>query len=140
MIDRLLIEEHMEERICVSATNLRTGIDLVLIEDMLDLIEDPVGIVLTEREWALIAPHTDRLSRLAGRFAGKEAVLKALGRGIEVIDMVDIEILNDPYGKPSVFLRGGALRRWREVRGNQLEVSITHHKDYAVAMVVATHW
>ena len=123
-------------KVCLSATKIRTGIDFVYTEDLRDL-DSPVDIVLTEAEWQYIANLPDRLQRIAGRFACKEAILKVLGHGIDEIELVDIEILNDSFGKPIVYLQNSALHYWRQIGFSELDVSISHHKDYAVGMAVA---
>lgn len=125
------------DKICIPATQLRTGIDIVHNDDMRDFADAPIGIVLTEREWQDMAEFPDRLQRLAGRFACKEAILKVLGRGLDEIELADIEILNDSFGKPIVCLQGSALHYWRRIEFSELEVSISHHKDYAVGIAVA---
>ena len=127
----------IKEKICVSNLQIRTGIDLVASSDMEDIVNEPVGVLLTENEWINMANFPDRLQRLAGKFAGKEAIMKVLGYGIESIELVDIEILHDTFGKPIVFLQGSALSYWRQSGLTQLEISISHHKDYAVGIAVA---
>jgi holo-[acyl-carrier protein] synthase len=78
-----------------------------------------------------------RAQSLAGRFAAKEATSKALGVGIRRLSWRDIEILPDRRGKPHVFLHGKAaeVARWQEL--HHFEVSITHSRSDAVAMVTA---
>lgn len=125
------------EKICLSATQIKTGIDFVYTEDLQEFVDSPIGIVLTKAEWQNIAELPDRLQRIAGRFAAKEAILKVLGHGIDEVELVDIEILNDSFGKPIVYLQNSALHYWRQIGFSQLDVSITHHKDYAVGMAVA---
>ena len=129
--------EEMKTKILVSAPYLRTGIDIVHRDDMRELVDAPIGILLTEHEWTDIANLPNRLPRLAGKFACKEAIMKVLGQGIDRIELVDIEILHDRVGKPIVFLQGSALRCWRQIGFSQLEVSISHHRDYAVGIAVA---
>ncbi len=73
----------------------------------------------------------------AGRFAAKEAVLKALGTGLRGgIGWTDIEIVNDALGKPLVTLCGKAMEIAQEKGMRQLEVSIAHCKTYASAVAV----
>ena len=48
-----------------------------------------------------------------------------------------LQILNDRFGKPIVFLQDSALHYWRQIEFSELEVSISHHKDYAVGIAVA---
>lgn len=92
---------------------------------------------LHQTEWHNIGQRSDRLQRIAGRFACKEAIMKVLGHGIDEIELIDIEILNDQFGKPIVYLQNSALHYWFQTGFSELDVSITHHKDYAVGIAVA---
>ncbi len=91
-----------------------------------------------ERDYCLarFAPHR----HLAGRFAVKEACLKALGHGLgsNGIDRVlsDIEVVSSPSGPPQLVLHGWAAALDRKKHIVQRTVSISHSGDYAVAMVV----
>ena len=76
-------------------------------------------------------------ARLAGNFAVKEAVAKALGTGFRSFWPGDIEVLRDHMGKPFVRLMGGALKRAGELGIGQIHVSITNTKEYAAAFAVA---
>ena len=76
------------------------------------------------------------VSRLAGSFAVKEAVAKALGTGFRTFMPIDIEVLRNELGKPEVCLYGGAKRRFEELGMERLEVSITNTADYAIAFAV----
>ena len=78
-----------------------------------------------------------RAERLAGRFAAKEAVSKALGTGIRRLSWRDIEILPNRRGRPTVYLYGRAAQRAREMGTRWLSVSITHTDELAVAFVIA---
>lgn len=66
----------------------------------------------------------------AGRFAAKEAVVKALGTGFRGIDWKDIEILNDSLGKPFVRLADDIRERFNSP---SLLISISHSKNTACA-------
>lgn len=73
----------------------------------------------------------------AARFAAKEAFLKALGTGwAQGISFIQVDVFNDEYGKPEIRLTGKAEEYIKEKGINNIYVSITHLKDYAVAMVV----
>ena len=78
-----------------------------------------------------------RISRLAGDFAVKEAVAKALGTGFRTFMPVDIEVLRDTVGKPYVVLYREAGKLSREMGIERIHVSITNEKEYALAYVVA---
>ncbi|MCX7788336.1 MAG: holo-ACP synthase [Spirochaetes bacterium] len=73
---------------------------------------------------------------LAARFAAKEAFGKALGTGLYGIQLRDINVVNDPHGKPELLLEGKALEIFRKLGGKKVHVSLTHEEDYAIAMVV----
>lgn len=78
-----------------------------------------------------------RASVLAGSFAVKEAVAKALGTGFRGFWLNDIEVLRDELGKPYVKLSGGARERAKEIGADRIHVSITDTKVYAQAIAVA---
>ena len=75
---------------------------------------------------------------LAGRFAAKEAVLKVLGTGWRGgIAWTDIEVANDPLGRPEVHL-GGQCRKLADEMGiEKILISITHTDSQAVASAIA---
>lgn len=78
-----------------------------------------------------------RVPELAVRFAGKEAIAKALGTGIHGLAWRDMEILPDPLGKPTVTLHHRALARARSIGLTVFEISLSHAREFAVAVVVA---
>jgi holo-[acyl-carrier protein] synthase len=77
-----------------------------------------------------------RINELAARFAGKEAVMKALGTGARGLGWREIEILPNRRGKPLVYLHGGAAARAESLALVQIDISLTHLKDLAMAFVV----
>ncbi|MBI4318718.1 MAG: holo-ACP synthase [Chloroflexi bacterium] len=79
-----------------------------------------------------------RMPELAVRFAGKEAVSKALGTGMRGVAWREIEILSDPRGKPIVHLHNRAKMRAEEISLNTFAISLSHTDDLAIAFVVAT--
>jgi len=75
---------------------------------------------------------------LAGRFAAKEAVMKALGTGWrEGVEFRGIEILNEPSGKPYVVLHGTTDEKAESLGVAAWHVTITHTEDLAIASAVA---
>jgi holo-[acyl-carrier protein] synthase len=99
-----------------------------------------VSRVLTAGEQMLVSERKNRAAEfVAGRFAAKEAVVKALGTGIgATVGLHDIEVLPDPSGKPVVNLSPGALERLGYGSDDlKLHLSITHTRDYAAAYAVA---
>ena len=73
---------------------------------------------------------------LAARFAGKEAVVKALGKQSKGIGWREIEILSEPSGKPLVHLHGKAQNQANSLGLSKLAISLSHSREYAVAFVV----
>ena len=72
---------------------------------------------------------------VAGRFAAKEAAMKALGLGWRGLAFRDIEVGRDARGKPRLSFHGKALDRARALHVRSSEVSITHGRDIAAAVV-----
>jgi holo-[acyl-carrier protein] synthase len=78
-----------------------------------------------------------RPARLAGRFAVKEAVAKALGTGIGEFNWTDIEVVCDGLGKPELVLHNRA-RDTASAQGLvQWSISISHTETHAVGLAVA---
>ncbi|MEG6520461.1 holo-ACP synthase [Desulfotomaculum sp. 1211_IL3151] len=78
-----------------------------------------------------------KIHSLAGRFAAKEAIMKALGTGLREMRWTNIEILPNYLGKPEVKFSGPALEI-AEKRGiHRVLVSISHDRGRAVAFAVA---
>lgn len=88
--------------------------------------------VYTDIEWQQCGRS---FPSLAGRFAAKEAVMKALGVG--GMAFRDIEIVRTPSGKPEVRLSGRMQRRAERLGVTRITVSISHSRDNAVAMALA---
>ncbi|WP_218104046.1 holo-ACP synthase [Thermogemmatispora onikobensis] len=76
-------------------------------------------------------------ARLAGRFAAKEAISKALGTGLRGVAWHEMEILQLRSGRPSVRLYGRARRRAEELGLSALDVSIADLQGLAIAVAVA---
>ena len=92
--------------------------------------------VLSEEERAIIPSHeTRKIEFLAGRFAAKEAVSKALGTGIggQGVAMTDMKILKKENGAPYVRLSGQALEVYEKAGGRSISISISHDEGMAVA-------
>ena len=87
--------------------------------------------VLTKGEAAYVR---ERPETFAGRWAAKEAVSKVLGLGVRGVGWRDIEIARLPTGQPSVRLHGRARSRAEQLGMTRVAVSISHERDYAVAI------
>ncbi len=78
----------------------------------------------------------ERAPNLAGRFAAKEATMKALGTGVRGVGWREIEVIRHPSGAPSITLYGRAEMRAQRLGVQEISLSISHSRDYAVAFVV----
>jgi holo-[acyl-carrier protein] synthase len=79
----------------------------------------------------------NQYEHFAGRFAAKEAALKALGTGWQGgIRWTDVEVSVDEMGKPQLAFHGKALQLFGEGGAKRALLSITHSSEHAVAVVV----
>lgn len=119
-------------------TIIRTGIDLIEIsrlEEMEPAIRQRfLKRVFTPLELDLFG---DSPAGLAGRFAAKEAVAKALGTGIGPVSWQEIEIQRGVEGEPVLVLNGKALEIARELGLQSWSISITHNRTTAAAVAMA---
>ncbi len=117
---------------------MRTGLDLIEI-DRLEQLDPSIRRRFLVRVFtpAELAQAGDSNPSLAGRFAAKEAVAKALGTGIGVVHWQDIEILTLASGEPQVHLHGAARLLASDLKLTEWSLSITHTRNLAAAFVVA---
>lgn len=117
---------------------ISTGVDIIEIHRLQRAVERWghrfLAHVYTPTE---VAFCRGRVAELAVRFAGKEAISKALGTGIAGISWREMEILPDGRGKPLVFLHGRAAQRAQEMGLVEFAISLSHSNDHAIAFVVA---
>jgi phosphopantetheine--protein transferase-like protein len=73
---------------------------------------------------------------LAGKFAAKEAFLKALGKGLFEIPFLEIEVLKEERGKPFICLHGKAKQMVQEINLKNIHLSISHDGGIAMALVI----
>ncbi|MHC5097784.1 MAG: holo-ACP synthase [Planctomycetota bacterium] len=118
------------------------GIDLVdfgRIEKMLE--KHPkrfLDRVFTPTEQSDADNTRNRIEKLAGRFAAKEAVMKLIGTGWrDGIAWTDIEVVNNPLGQPIVTVTGKVKELVNEKGIEQITLSITHTSNFAIASAVA---
>ena len=93
--------------------------------------------LFTDKEKTYFKSKSNRGETIAGVFAAKEAVSKALGTGFRNFSPYDIEITPDKLGKPQVCLLNNALEVSISLGITNLQVSISHCKNYAIAYVIA---
>ena len=118
---------------------LRTGVDFLEIERLRETAERHgehfIARIFTPTEQAECGKN---YQSLAARFAAKEAVSKALGTGIGDVGWQDIEILRAENGAPVLMLHGYAKKLAAELGLKTWSISLSHTREHAVAMVVAT--
>ena len=116
-----------------------TGVDIVEIPRMEKALqkENFVNRVFTKKEQAYCNSRKHQASAsYAVRFAGKEAVVKALGTGLVGGTWQDIEILPDENGMPRVKLYGYFAYSATKRKIYNIFITLSHCKDYAVAQVI----
>ena len=121
---------------------LGIGADIVECLRIAQMIERHAELfinrVYTPGEIAYCQNRKQATQHYAGRWAAKEAVLKALGTGwTKGISWRDIEILNEPGGKPLVRLHDGARQVAVGLGVGEILVSISHCRSHAMAYAMA---
>jgi holo-[acyl-carrier protein] synthase len=124
-------------------TGLLLGLDLTEVARVSELLDRwgerflervflPGEVLRGRRHPRAFAEH------VAGRFAAKEAAMKALGTGWRGVAFKEFFVSRDRSGKPRLEFRGRALERARALRVLKAEVSITHTATIAAAVVALT--
>ncbi len=112
------------------------GTDIIEIgrikESIEDLGEKFLNRIYTQKEIEYCeSKKSQKYQHYAARFAAKEAIFKAISKELNdkyEIGWKDMEIFNDEQGRPQVKIKG--------VQKENIDISISHCKNYAVAMVV----
>jgi len=127
---------------------LYTGIDLIEIARIERAVarwrERFLRHVYTPAE---LAAYRDRIPSLAARWAAKEATAKLLGVGLRglgaadrsagAVAWVEIEVVGDEHGRPTLTFHGRAADRARALGLVELSLSLSHTREHAIACVVA---
>lgn len=117
---------------------LGTGVDIVSIEKFRQAVSKRgnrfINRIFTQAEIAYCNKKVNRIQHLAGRFACKEAISKALkmdwGNGL---NWKEIEILNNRNGDPKIKLAGQVKRKASCLKVEDIQISLSHCPEYAVA-------
>ena len=119
------------------------GVDIIEIERVRQAIQNNkkfLSKLFTEREIDYFISRNMNSEVIAGNFAAKEAVSKALRTGIRGFSFKDIEILRNELGKPEVILHNGANLIGNKLVGNnnslRIHLSISHNNSNAIAYSV----
>jgi holo-[acyl-carrier protein] synthase len=117
------------------------GIDVAEVKRIGAVIESQkerfLRRVYTDEEVAYCEQFKNRYERYAGRFAVKEAAMKALGTGwSRGVRWVDLEVVRQPGGRPTLSLKGEAKKIADALGVKNIAISITHTSEQAIAQVI----
>ncbi|MBE3558711.1 MAG: holo-ACP synthase [Ktedonobacteraceae bacterium] len=118
--------------------NIAVGIDIIEVERIRKVYEKHserfLRRVFSEAE---VRQCRGKAARLAGRFAAKEAISKALGTGLHGVAWREMEIVQLRSGRPTVRLYGRAKQRAEQLGLNAFDVSIADLAQFSIAVAVA---
>lgn len=120
-----------------------TGVDIVEIDRIKQVMDKHAGRfeerIFSPDEISYSRSKADPVKHFAGRFAAKEAVLKALGTGFDGrISWKEMEVLNhEKTGRPFLRLTGKGKIIFNELDLKDIHISISHEKRYAIAHAIA---
>ncbi len=118
--------------------NIAVGIDIIEVGRIRKVFEKHgerfLQRVYTERE---VWQCRGKATRLAGRFAAKEAISKALGTGLHGVAWREMEIVQLRSGRPTVTLHGKAKQRAELLGLSAFDVSIADLSEFSIAVAVA---
>ena len=118
------------------------GMDITEVHRIQTVIEGQAGErflkrVYTERERAYCGQFKNKYERYAGRFAAKEAAMKALGTGwSRGVRWVDLEVVRQRGGRPTMVLSGEARKIADRLGVSHISMTITHTETQALAQVI----
>lgn len=113
------------------------GIDIIEIERVAQALKRQPRLferLFTNRERESL--QGKGIQSYAARFAGKEAVLKTLGTGLQGLSWHDVEIISNPEGEPIVYLSPRAMNHVSTRGGSQVRVSLSHNHTQAMAFAI----
>ncbi len=120
---------------------LGTGVDLAEVSRIRDAVERYgqrfIARIYTPGEIAYVERKANRYERYAGRFAAKEAGMKAIGTGWKRgVRWQDFEVANLPSGRPTLRLHGEAAKIAERLGVKSVQLSITHTAVLGMAHVI----
>jgi holo-[acyl-carrier protein] synthase len=118
------------------------GIDVVEVERIASAIErhgEPfLAKIFTPAERGYCESRKNPAMHYAARFAAKEAAVKAIGTGIGAnAGLQDLEVIHDEAGAPKLRISGAAEAFARHHGITEIQISLTHARDYAAANAIA---
>lgn len=119
--------------------NIKVGNDIIEIDRIKSAVKTErfVKRVYSEKESALFSQRKNPYESMAANWAAKEAFGKCLGTGIRNFSLNEVSCLRDNLGCPYLELTGEA-KKIAEESGMEFSVSLSHTKQYAVAVVIGS--
>ena len=117
---------------------LDIGVDIIEIYRIKYLISKNSKFlerIFTDREIEYFKSKGLKAETVAGNFAAKEAISKSIGTGIRKFNLRDIEVLRDELGKPIVKTYNNFKQICIDYNVSEIKVSISHCKEYAIAIL-----
>ena len=120
---------------------IKCGTDIIEIDRIKKVIEDKTGDaflkrIFTQKEIEYCeSKKTQKYQHYAARFAGKEAIFKAISSSLDNkydIEWKQMEIINDKTGRPCVNIMHNIKNKIESI-----DISLSHCKEYAIANVIA---
>ena len=116
------------------------GIDIVEVRRIRAALQGTEAMrqrIFSVGEIRYCSKRKNEFQHFAARFAAKEATLKALGTGWQGgIGWKDVEVTSDEQGKPELIFHGKAEQTFQESGARRALLSLTHTREYALAVVV----
>ena len=116
------------------------GVDIIDVDRIKNAIMESARFtkkVFTDVEIEYCEGKKDKYQSYAGKFAAKEAFLKAIGTGwAKGIAFTDVEIVNDNEGKPNIVLHNTAKEYFESMGYKKILVSISHTDGVATGSVI----
>lgn len=115
------------------------GTDIIEIERIEKVVKNNKKFLIksfTEKELEFFQQRNYRTEVVAGNFAAKEAISKALGTGFRGFGLKDIEIVRNEIGKPIAYLYGKAKEIADRYGTYNLQISISHNKSTVIAYCI----
>ena len=118
-----------------------TGVDIVEVPRIGEAIERFgerfLHRIYTDAEIRYCDSKANRVERYAGRFAAKEAALKAIGTGWrQGVAWKEIEVGREPGGRPTLVFRGKVAEFAGALKARRISLSLSHTREHAIAQVI----
>lgn len=119
---------------------LGIGVDIIEIDRIESAIKKNnkfLSKLFTKQEIIYFESKDFNYNTIAGNFAAKEAISKAMGTGIRNFNFIDIEVLRDELGKPIVITYNNLNKICEDIGIIEIKISISHCKTHAIANAIA---